>query len=204
MNAETSGLLPRPHAALVTAASAQDPAADYPNKSVKIIVSVPAGGGVDTVTRIFAARLQPTSRPAVRDREPRRRRRQYRRRGGLSPPTPDGYTLLSSQPAPITSNVALYKKLNFDPVALEPVAVMSKFPNTLLVRQEFPAKTVQEFMAYVKANPGKVNYASQGPGTTSHLTAELFNSLTGSQDGARALPRHRARAQRSGRRAMSI
>ena len=89
--------------------------------------------------------------------------------------------MLATQPAPITSNIALYKKLSFDPVALEPVAVMSKFPNTLLVRQEFPAKTAQEFMAYVKANPGKVNYASQGVGTTSHLTAELFNAVTGSK-----------------------
>jgi tripartite-type tricarboxylate transporter receptor subunit TctC len=94
---------------------------------------------------------------------------------------PDGYTLLATQPAPITSNIALYKKLNFDPVALEPVAVMSKFPNVLLVRQDFPAKTVEEFIAYVKANPGKVTYASQGPGTTSHLTSELFAKATGTK-----------------------
>ena len=155
-----------------------DPAADYPNRSVKIIVSVPAGGGVDTVTRIFAARLhQRLGQPFV-----------IENRGGgggnigaeaVYVAEPDGYTLLSTQPAPITSNIALYKKLNFDPAALEPVAVMSKFPNTLLVRQQFPAKTVQEFMAYVRANPGKVNYASQGPGTTSHLTAELFNTVAG-------------------------
>ena len=111
----------------------------------------------------------------------------------------DGYTLLASQPAPITSNVALYKKLNFDPVALEPVAVMSKFPNTLLVRQNFPAKTAQEFIAYTKANPGKVNFASQGVGTTSHLTAELFNSSAAASC-SRPLSRHGACAQRSGRR----
>ncbi len=169
--------------ALVAAspASAQpDPAAGYPNRPVKIIVSVPAGGGVDTVTRIFAARLQQRlGQPFV-----------IENRGGgggnigaeaAYTADPDGYTLLASQPAPITSNIALYKKLNFDPTAFEPVAVMSKFPNTLLVRQEFPAKTAQDFMAYVKANPGKVNYASQGVGTTSHLTAELFNALTGSK-----------------------
>jgi tripartite-type tricarboxylate transporter receptor subunit TctC len=58
---------------------------------------------------------------------------------------------------------------------------MSKFPNVLLVRQDFPAKTVQEFIAYVKANPGKVTYASQGPGTTSHLTSELFAKETGTK-----------------------
>jgi tripartite-type tricarboxylate transporter receptor subunit TctC len=77
--------------------------------------------------------------------------------------------------------VVLYKNLGFDPTALEPVAIMSSAPNVLLVKGDFPAKTAQEFMAYVKANPGKLNYASQGPGTTSHLTAELFNKLTGAQ-----------------------
>src|SRR5919109_2659203 len=139
----------------------QDEAADYPNRPVKIIVSVPAGGGVDTVTRIFAAKLQQRlGQPFV-----------IENRGGgggnigaeaAYVAEPDGYTLLATQPAPITSNVALYKKLNFDPAALEPVAVMSKFPNVLLVRQDFPAGTAQEFIAYAKANPGKVTFASQG------------------------------------------
>jgi tripartite-type tricarboxylate transporter receptor subunit TctC len=163
-----------------SARAQQDAAADYPNRPVKIIVSVPAGGGVDTVTRIFAAGLQRRlGQPFV-----------IENRGGgggnIGAETayvaePDGYTLLATQPAPITSNIALYKKLNFDPAALEPVAVMSKFPNVLLVRQDFPAKTVQDFIAYVKANPGKVTYASQGPGTTSHLTAELFARATGTK-----------------------
>jgi tripartite-type tricarboxylate transporter receptor subunit TctC len=166
--------------ALSPARAQQDPAADYPNRPVKIIVSVPAGGGVDTVTRIFAARLQQRlGQPFV-----------IENRGGgggnigaeaAYTSEPDGYTLLATQPAPITSNIALYKKLNFDPVALEPVAVMSKFPNVLLVRQDFPAKTVEEFIAHVKANPGKVTYASQGPGTTSHLTSELFAKATGTK-----------------------
>jgi tripartite-type tricarboxylate transporter receptor subunit TctC len=171
-------------AALLLAASTslaqRDAAADFPSRSVKIVVSVPAGGGVDTVTRIVAARLQQRlAQPFV-----------IENRGGsggniaaeavyLAPP--DGYTLLSTQPAPITSNVALYKKLNFDPTALEPVAVMSKFPNVLLVREGFPARTMQEFLSYVKANAGKVNFASQGVGTTSHLSAELFNTIVGTR-----------------------
>ena len=164
--------------AVSPALAQQNEAADYPNRPVKIVVSVPAGGGVDTVTRIFAAGLhQRLGQPFVLEN-----------RGGgggnigaeaVYTADPDGYTLLASQPAPITSNVALYKKLNFDPVALESVAVMSKFPNVLLVRADFPAKTAQEFLAYVKANPGKVTYASQGPGTTSHLTAELFSKVAG-------------------------
>jgi tripartite-type tricarboxylate transporter receptor subunit TctC len=166
--------------AMLPALAQQDEAADYPNRPVKIIVSVAAGGGVDTVTRIFAASLQQRlGQPFV-----------IENRGGgggnigaetVYAADPDGYTLLASQPAPITSNIALYKKLNFDPAALESVAVMTKFPNVLLVRQDFPAKTVREFIAYAKANPGKITYASQGPGTTSHLTAELFMKLTGTK-----------------------
>jgi tripartite-type tricarboxylate transporter receptor subunit TctC len=163
----------------VSAAVAQGPA-DYPNKPVKVIVTVPAGGGVDTVTRLFSDKLQQKlGQPFV-----------IENRSGAGGnvgaeavyvATPDGYTLMASQPAPLTTNVALYKKLNFDPTKLEPVAVMSKFPNVLLVRNDFPAKTAQEFIAYAKANPGKLNYASQGVGTTSHLTGELFQTLTGTK-----------------------
>jgi tripartite-type tricarboxylate transporter receptor subunit TctC len=162
-----------------TAAHAQG-AADYPNKPIKVIVTVPAGGGVDTVTRLLTEKLrQKWGQPIV-----------VENRAGaagnigaeaVSTAEPDGYTLMASQPAPITVNAVLYRKLNFDPTALEPVVVMSRIPNVLLVRQEFPAKTAAEFMAYVKANPGKLNYASQGPGTTSHLTTELFASLTGTK-----------------------
>src|SRR5215475_15677680 len=101
--------------AMSPALAQQDPSADYPNRPVKIVVSVPAGGGVDTVTRIFAAKLEPRlGQPFV-----------IENRGGgggnigaqaVYTSEPDGYTLLATQPAPITSNIALYKKLNFDPV----------------------------------------------------------------------------------------
>jgi tripartite-type tricarboxylate transporter receptor subunit TctC len=161
-------------------ARAQDPAADYPNRPVKIVVSNPAGGGIDTVTRVVADRLTvKLGQPVI-----------IENRGGAggnigaeavysSPP--DGYTLLASVPAALTTNIFMYKKLPFDPAKFEPVAVLGTYPNTLLVKNDFPAKTVQEFIAYVKANPGKVNYASQGIGTTSHLTAELYNSLAGAK-----------------------
>src|SRR5262245_10194748 len=72
-------------------------------------------------------------------------------------------------------NIALYKKLNFDPAALESVAVLSKIPNLLLVRQDFPAKTVAEFIVYAEAHP------SQGPGTTSQLSGEQFSQLLGAR-----------------------
>jgi tripartite-type tricarboxylate transporter receptor subunit TctC len=158
----------------------QSGAADYPNKAVKVVVTVPAGGGVDTVTRVVTERLrQKLGQPFV-----------IENRGGaggniaaeyVSQADPDGYTLMASQPSPITTNVVLYKKLNFDPAAFEPVALMSSAPNVLLVKNDFPAKTLKEFMDYVKANPASLNYASQGPGTTSHLTAELFNKLAGTK-----------------------
>jgi tripartite-type tricarboxylate transporter receptor subunit TctC len=167
-------------AAALTGAAPANAQSDYPNKPIRIIVTVPAGGGVDTATRIIGDKLQQRlGQPVV-----------IENRGGASgniaaeavfTAEPDGYTLMASQPAPITTNVVLYRKLNFDPAAFEPVAIMSKFPNTLLVKNDFPAKTAQEFMAYVKANPGKLNYASQGIGTTSHLTAELFMKVTGTK-----------------------
>ncbi len=162
---------------LATQASAQD-ASNYPNRPVHIIVCVPAGGGVDTVTRFIAERMEKRlGQPVV-----------VENRSGAGgnigaevvfKSDPDGYTLLASQPAPITVNPLLYKHIAFDPTKFEPVAIMTIIPNVLLVREDFPAKTAQEFMAYAKANPGKINYASQGIGTTSHLTAALLERLAG-------------------------
>ena len=164
-----------------TAANAQPSGADdYPSKPVRVVVTVPAGGGVDTVTRIVTERLRSKlGQPFV-----------VENKGGAGgniaaesvfQADPDGYTLMASQPAPLTTNVVLYKKLNFDPTAFEPVAITSSAPNVLLVKNDFPAKTLAEFMTYVKANSASLNYASQGPGTTSHLTAELFNKLAGTK-----------------------
>src|SRR6516165_221401 len=159
---------------------AAGPGRRLPNHPVRIIVSTSAGGGVDTVTRIIGAALQEKlGQPFVIE---------DRAGGGgniaaeaVYTADPDGYTLLASQPSPITSNIALYKKLNFDPAALESVAVLSKIPNLLLVRQDFPAKTAAEFIVYVKAHPGGVTFASQGPGTTSHLSGEQFSRLLGAR-----------------------
>jgi len=165
-------------ALLVTAGSAVPQDAKYPSGPIKIIVCVPAGGGVDTVTRLVAEKLRQKFGQTV----------VVENRGGQAGnigaeavfnADPDGYTLLASQPAPLTVNALLYKKLNFDPNAFETVAIMTSIPNALTVRPDFPANTAQEFIAYAKANPGKLNYASQGTGTTSHLTAELFNRKTG-------------------------
>lgn len=163
---------------LAPAAYAQDAAASYPNKPIKIIVCVPAGGGVDAVTRVVAEGLhRKFGQPVV-----------VENRGGAAGnigaeavfnAEPDGYTLLAAQPAPLTINPLLYGKLGFDPTQFEPIAIMTVIPNVLLVRPDFPAKTAKEFLAYARANPGKVNYASQGIGTTSHLTAALFEHVAG-------------------------
>lgn len=176
-----SGLLLAALIAAVAPASAQrDPAADYPNRTVRVVVSAPAGGGLDVAARIIAEKLrQRFGQPFIVENRP-----------GAAGNTgtevaanaePDGYTLLAAQPAPLTTNVLLYKKLPFDPTALEPIAIMTAVPNLLVVRPDFPAGSVQEFIAFAKANPGKLNFASQGPGTTPHLTAELFNRIVGTQ-----------------------
>jgi tripartite-type tricarboxylate transporter receptor subunit TctC len=169
-------------AALLAAgpARAQTTAADYPGKPVKIIVNVGPGGGVDTATRIVGERLRVRlGQPFVIENRPGA--------GGnigaevVFQSEPDGYTLLSSSPSPLAINGWLYKKLNFDPAGFEPVAMMSRIPNVLVVRHDFPARSVQDFIAHAKANPGELNYASQGIGTASHLTAELFMTLTGTR-----------------------
>ena len=159
---------------------AQDVAANFPNRPIRIIVCVPAGGGVDTVTRILAEGLQRRlGQPVVVENK-------AGAAGNIGAEAvytsePDGYTLLAAQPSPLTINQYLYKQMNFDPAKFEPVTIMTTVPNTLQVRPDFPAKTAQEFVAYVKANPGKVTYASQGSGTTSHLAAELFATMTGTK-----------------------
>jgi tripartite-type tricarboxylate transporter receptor subunit TctC len=153
---------------------------DYPSRAVKIIVSAPPGGGLDIAARVVADRLAKLwGQPFVVENRPGA--------GGnlgaeaVAAAEPDGYTLLSAQPAPLTTNVVLYKKLAFDPSAFEPLAIMTTIPNTLVVRADFPASSVAELIAYAKANPGKLNFGSQGVGTTPHLTGELFARVTGTK-----------------------
>ena len=162
--------------ALATPARAEEP--NYPSRPVKIVVSAPPGGGVDIVARVIADRLAKMwGQPFVVENRTGA--------GGnlgaeaVAQAEPDGYTLLAAQPAPLTTNVVLYKKLNFDPARFEPLAIMTSIPNTLTVRLDFPARSVAELIAYAKTNPGKVNFGSQGVGTTPHLTGELFARVTG-------------------------
>lgn len=157
-----------------------DDATNYPSQTIKIIVPFPAGGTADTLPRIVAEKLRQKWNQSVI----------IENRSGaggnigaevVASSPPDGYTLLASPPGPIAINEALYKKLSFRPSELKPITVLGTAPNVLDVRPDFPAKTVQALVDYAKANPGKVSFASQGNGSTSHLTAILFEKLTGTR-----------------------
>jgi tripartite-type tricarboxylate transporter receptor subunit TctC len=154
--------------------------ADYPSRTVRIVVSAPPAGGPDIVARLLAEKLrQKWDQPVIVENRAGA--------GGnlgaevVATAEPDGYTLLAAQPAPLTTNVFLYKSLPFDPAALEPVMLMTAIPNTLVIRPTLPVNSVSELIAYAKANPGKINFGSQGIGTTPHLTAELFATRTGTR-----------------------
>jgi len=160
-----------------TAGRAQD-AANYPSQNIKIVVPFPAGGTADTLPRIVAEKLRQKWNQAVVIENKSGAGGNIGAEAVASSP-PDGYTLLASPPGPIAINENLYKKLSFRPSDLMPITVLGTAPNVLDVRPDFPAKTVQELIAYAKANPDKVSFASQGNGSTSHLTAILFEKLTG-------------------------
>ncbi len=157
---------------------AQDPASQYPQRAVKIIVPFPAGGTADILPRIVAEKLRDKfAQPFVIENRSGA--------GGnvgaeaVSRSDADGYTLLASPPGPVVINESLYRNLNYRPADFEPVIVLGVVPNVLAVKSGFPAKTVGELIAFAKANPEKITYASQGNGSTSHLTAVMFQSMTG-------------------------
>lgn len=150
----------------------------YPNRNVRLIVSAAAGGGNDLIARLVAERLQARWGQTVTVENRPGAGNNIAAEFVYRAPA-DGYTILVSPPAPLVVNAALFKELRFDPKKLEPVAVSSSIPNMLVVRGNAPWKTAQEFIAYAKANPNKLSYASQGNGTTGHLTGKLFEMLIG-------------------------
>jgi tripartite-type tricarboxylate transporter receptor subunit TctC len=168
--------------ALLPAGAAADPdeAATYPQRTVKMVVSAPAGGGLDVAARIIAEQLrQRLGQPFVVENRPGAAGNTGAE--AVAAAEPDGHTLLAAQPAPLTINAILYRKLNFDPASFVPVAIMTAVPNVLVVRPDFPAASLRELIDYAKANPGKLNFASQGIGTTPHLSGELFNRIAATQ-----------------------
>ncbi len=153
-------------------------AQEYPSKPVRIVAPFAAGGSADLIPRIVGERLSAMwGQPVIVENRPGA--------GGniaaeyVYRAEPDGYTLLSSPPSTLIINQYLYANLSYDQSLWVPVSVMVAVPNVLLVNPKVAAKSVQELIAYAKANPDKLNYASQGSGTTSHLTGEMFKTVAG-------------------------
>jgi tripartite-type tricarboxylate transporter receptor subunit TctC len=150
----------------------------YPQKPVRVIVPFPAGGANDALCRIVADKLSTEwKQPVIVDNKPGAG-------GNIGAEVayradPDGYTVLCAPPPPLAINHNLYKSLPYDWSKFAPVTVLALVPNVITARKDFPANSAKELVAYAKANPGKVTYASQGNGSTSHLTAEMFATMTG-------------------------
>ena len=152
--------------------------ATYPNKQVRIVVPFPAGGSADVLCRIVGEKLSAAwSQPVIVDN-----------RAGAGGNVgaeiayraePDGYTLLCSPPPPLAINHNLYKTLPYDWTKFVPIAVLAIVPNVISARFDLPASNLKELIAYAKANPGKVTYASQGNGSTSHLSAQMLATMAG-------------------------
>src|SRR3954447_20860669 len=179
-------LLARPTMARLTAAffvsfallSGTAEAQTWPSRFVRIVVPFPPGGGTDAIARIVSAQLSVQWGQQV----------VVENKGGgatnigtemVARAEPDGYTLLL-QSMPLAVNRFLFASLAYDPLAaLAPVSLLCDYPNVMAVPMSSPARSVGDFIAYAKANPGKVTFASSGHGTSVHLSGELFKRMTG-------------------------
>jgi tripartite-type tricarboxylate transporter receptor subunit TctC len=154
----------------------QATAEHYPDRVVRIVNPYPPGGSVDVMARILAQKLS--------DNLGQQFIVENRSGGGgntgsdyVAKAEPDGYTLLFTAPGPLTVNQTLYTKLAFDPAKdFAPIALFATAPIVLIVNPAVPANNVQELIALAKKEPGKINFASAGNGTTNHLSGELFKS----------------------------
>ena len=160
----------------VNAQSAIDP--EWPRQAVKIIVPFPPGGTADSMPRIVSEGLRTIwKQPIIIENRPGA--------GGnigaeaVSVAAPDGYTLLGSPPPPIAINQSLYPKLAFDPNRFKAVAILSTHPNIVAVSKKIGVTGIKELIARAKKEPGKISVANQGNGSTSHLTAAMFEALAG-------------------------
>jgi tripartite-type tricarboxylate transporter receptor subunit TctC len=162
-------------AAIAPRAQAQD----YPTRAVKIIVPFPPGGTADGMPRIVGDWLaRKWGQAVIIENKPGAA-------GNIGAEVvaksdPDGYTLLSAPPPPLVINQNLYPKLAFNPLEFVPIVIMGRVPNAVVVNPDkIKANSVAELIAYAKANPGKITSATQGNGTTSHLTSEMFQTMAG-------------------------
>ncbi|CAN7201061.1 tripartite tricarboxylate transporter substrate binding protein [Variovorax sp. LjRoot84] len=154
-------------------------AQNYPEQLIKWVVPYPAGGGTDVIARTLAEAMRQTlGQQIVIDNRP----------GAstnigadlVAKAKPDGYTIMSADNAVLAFNEYLFSKLPFSPEKdFSYIGAIGRFPLALVVHPDFPAKDFKAFLAYVKANPGKVNYASPGNGSPHHLAMEMFKNRTG-------------------------
>jgi len=158
-------------------ASAQ---AKFPDRTVKFIVPFPAGGLNDIPARIIGDKLQAKwGHPVVVENKTGA--------GGnigaefAYQAAPDGYTLLLCPPGPLAVNQTLYKRLSYKSDEFVPITVVSSATNVVTVRKELPVNSLNELIAYIKARPGKIPFGSQGNGATPHLTAMMFQNMTGTE-----------------------
>lgn len=161
------------------AAATVHAAAPYPTKPIRIIVAYTPAGTTDILARLVGQKMSEAwGQPVIVDN----------RAGAAgnigtelaSKSTPDGYTLIMGTAGTHGINVSLYRKLGWHPVKdFAPVSLVAMVPNIMVVNNGLPVKSVKEFIAHVKANPGKLSYGSPGNGSTAHLSMELFKSMTG-------------------------
>jgi len=153
----------------------------YPSKPIHFVVPYPPGGPLDTVARLLGQKVaERVGQPVIVDNKAGA--------GGnigadaVAKAAPDGYTILMGAVATHAINPTLYSKIPYDPVKdFTPVTLLGVTPNVLVVNSSMPATNVKEFIAYAKANPGKLNFGSGSTGSAGHLAGELFNTMAGVQ-----------------------
>ena len=159
------------------AASVAGAQGTFPTHTVRFIVPFPGGGINDVLARIVGDKLQTRwGQPVVIENKTGAggnigAELAYQSEG-------DGYTLLLSPPGPLAVNQSLYKQLSYKPSEFVPITVVGSVPNVVIVRKELPVNSLKELIDYVKANPGKVTFGSQGNGATPHLTGMMFQGMT--------------------------
>jgi tripartite-type tricarboxylate transporter receptor subunit TctC len=154
---------------------AQEP---YPSRTVKIVVPAAPGSTTDTLARLVADQLsQKWGKAAIVENIPGGAMNIGA--GNVARAAPDGYTLLVAPPSPLSFNHLLYRDPGYEPTKFVPITLLAKIPNVLVVRKDLPASTLKELIAYAKANPGKLSYASQGMGSTAHLSAAQLEVQAG-------------------------
>jgi len=155
--------------------AAQEP---FPSRTVKIVVPAAPGSTTDTLARIVADQLgQKWGKTAIVENVPGGAMNIGA--GNVARAAPDGYTLLVAPPSPLSFNHMLFRDLGYEPTKFVAITMLAKIPNVLVVRKDLPATTLKELLDYGKANPGKLSYASQGVGSTAHLSAAQLEVQAG-------------------------